>query len=53
MYLPPIVTICVEVLLGRMYYKHAPYSGGLNYCQNCKPASEDGLKESPKHVRQK
>jgi hypothetical protein len=29
-----------------------PYPGGVNHCQNCTPASEDGLKESPKHVRQ-
>jgi hypothetical protein len=25
----------------------------LNHCRSCTPASEDGLKESPKHVRQK
>jgi hypothetical protein len=30
-----------------------PNPGDLNHCQNCTPASEDGLKESPKHVRQK
>jgi hypothetical protein len=30
-----------------------PYPGDLLYCRNCIPASEDGLKESPKHVRQK
>jgi hypothetical protein len=30
-----------------------PYSGGMNHCQNCIPASEDGLKESPKHVRER
>jgi hypothetical protein len=30
-----------------------PYPAGLNYCRSCTPASEDGLKESPKHVRQK
>jgi hypothetical protein len=29
------------------------YPGDLNHCRNCTPASEDGLKESPKHVRQK
>jgi hypothetical protein len=28
-------------------------SGDLNHCRNCTPASEDGLKESPKHVRHK
>jgi hypothetical protein len=28
-----------------------PYPGDLSHCQNCTPASEDGLKESPKHVR--
>jgi hypothetical protein len=30
-----------------------PYPGDLNHCRNCTPASEDGLKESPKHVGQK
>jgi hypothetical protein len=30
-----------------------PYPGDLNYCRGCTPASENGLKESPKHVRQK
>jgi hypothetical protein len=30
-----------------------PYSGDLNHCRRCVPASEDGLKENPKHVRQK
>jgi hypothetical protein len=29
------------------------YPGDLNHCRNCTPASEDGLKESPKNVRQK
>jgi hypothetical protein len=29
------------------------YPGDLNHCQSCTPASEDGLMESPKHVRQK
>jgi hypothetical protein len=28
-------------------------TGDLNYCRNYTPASDDGLKESPKHVRQK
>jgi hypothetical protein len=28
-----------------------PYPGDLNHCRICTPASEDGLKESPKHVR--
>jgi hypothetical protein len=28
-----------------------PYPGNLNHCRNCTPASEDGLKESPKHVK--
>ena len=27
--------------------------GDLNQCQSCSPTSEDGLKGSPKHVRQK
>jgi hypothetical protein len=30
-----------------------PYTVGLNHCQNFTPPSEDGLKESPKHVSQK
>jgi hypothetical protein len=30
-----------------------PYPADLNHCRSCTPASEDGLKESPKHVRQK
>jgi hypothetical protein len=30
-----------------------PYPADLNHCQNCTPASEDGLKESPKHATQK
>jgi hypothetical protein len=30
-----------------------PYPGVLNHCRICTPASEDGLKERPKHVRQK
>jgi hypothetical protein len=30
-----------------------PHTGDLNHSQNFKPASEDGLKENPKHVRQK
>jgi hypothetical protein len=30
-----------------------PYPDDLNHCRSCAPASEDGLKESPKHVRQK
>jgi hypothetical protein len=30
-----------------------PFPGDLNLVQNCTPVSEDGLKESPKHVRQK
>jgi hypothetical protein len=29
------------------------YPGDLNHCRNCAPAPEDGLKERPKHVRQK
>jgi hypothetical protein len=27
------------------------YPGDLNHCRNRTPSSEDGLKESPKHVR--
>jgi hypothetical protein len=30
-----------------------PYAGNLNNCQSCTPASEDGLKEIPKHIRKK
>jgi hypothetical protein len=30
-----------------------PYSGDLKHCRNCTLASEDELKESPKHVKQK
>jgi hypothetical protein len=30
-----------------------PYPGDLNHCRSCTPASDNGLKESPKHVRQK
>jgi hypothetical protein len=29
------------------------YPADLNHYRNCTPASEDGPKESPKHVRQK
>jgi hypothetical protein len=31
----------------------APYPGDLNHCRSFTPAYEDGLKENPKHVRQK
>jgi hypothetical protein len=39
----------------RQWLKFAGYgdSRDLNHCRNCTPASEDGLKGSPKHVRQK
>jgi hypothetical protein len=30
-----------------------PYPEDLNHCLSCTPAYEDGLKGSPKHVRQK
>jgi hypothetical protein len=30
-----------------------PYTVDFNHCRSCTPASENGLKESPKHVRQK
>jgi hypothetical protein len=30
-----------------------PFPGDLNHCRSCTPTFEDGLKESPKHVRQK
>jgi hypothetical protein len=30
-----------------------PYPGDLNHCRSCTPATEDGLKESPKHARHK
>jgi hypothetical protein len=29
-----------------------PYPVNFNHCRNCTPASEDGVKESAKHVRQ-
>jgi hypothetical protein len=29
------------------------HPGDLNHCRNCTPASEYGLKENLKHVRQK
>jgi hypothetical protein len=35
------------------YRALTPYPGDLNHCRICTPASKDGLKESPKHVRQK
>jgi hypothetical protein len=44
----PSLEAGVQFLLGMM---SAP--GDLDHCRNCTPASEDGLKESPKHVRQK
>jgi hypothetical protein len=30
-----------------------PCAEYLNHCRSCTPASEDGLKESPKYIRQK
>jgi hypothetical protein len=30
-----------------------PCPSDLNLCRSCTPVSEDGLKETPKHVRQK
>jgi hypothetical protein len=30
-----------------------PYAGDFNHCRICTLAPEDGLEESPKHVRQK
>jgi hypothetical protein len=30
-----------------------PYTKDLNHSQSYTPSSEDGIKESPKHVRQK
>jgi hypothetical protein len=42
-------------LLGMVSVPEAPtpYPADLNHRQNCTPASEDGVKESPKRVRQK
>jgi hypothetical protein len=37
----------------RQFRALTPYHGALNHCRNCTSASEDGLKESPKHVSQK
>jgi hypothetical protein len=39
--------------IGESAWVLTPFSRGLNHCRNYTPASEDGLKESPKHVRQK
>jgi hypothetical protein len=42
-------------LLGMVLAPRAltPYPEDLNHCHSCTPASEDRLKERPKHVRQK
>jgi hypothetical protein len=41
----------------QQWFKHAGYgvsaSGDWNHWRSCTPAYEDGLKESPKQVRQK
>jgi hypothetical protein len=42
----------------QQWFKSAGYGvstdpADLNHCRSCTPASEDRLKESPKHVRQK
>jgi hypothetical protein len=37
----------------RQGFKLTPDPGDLNHCRSCTPASEERLKESPKHVRQK
>jgi hypothetical protein len=42
--------VSVRAVLSRTL---TPYPADLNHCRICTPASEDGLKESPKHVRQK
>jgi hypothetical protein len=42
--------VSVRVILARAL---TPYPGDLSHYRNCTPVSEDGLKESPKHVRQK
>jgi hypothetical protein len=42
---PPVYGISARAL--------TPYPADLNHCRSYTPASEDGLKESPKHVRQK
>jgi hypothetical protein len=42
---PLSVTVLAQAL--------TPYPEDLGHCRSYTPASEDGLKESPKHVRQK
>jgi len=42
---PPEYGVSAQVL--------TPYPADLNHCQNCTPASEDGLKESLKHISQR
>jgi hypothetical protein len=41
----PVAVVSARVL--------TPHPGDLNRCRSCTPASEDGLIERPKHVRQK
>jgi hypothetical protein len=48
-----VFNLLINLLLPYMFRALTPYPGDLNHCRNCTPASEDGLKETPKHVRQK
>jgi hypothetical protein len=45
--------ICIFKLQAGSARALTPYPGGLNCCRSCTPASEDGLIEGSKHVRQK
>jgi hypothetical protein len=44
---------CIDMVYGVSARALTPYPGDLNHCRSCTLASEDGLIESPKHVRQK
>jgi hypothetical protein len=47
------IYLSISSLLGMVSeLGQTPYPGDLNHSQICTPASEGGVKESPKHVRQ-
>jgi hypothetical protein len=48
----PLWLTCTRYYRSKLYMV-GMVSGDLNHCRICTPASEDGLIESPKHVRQK
>jgi hypothetical protein len=52
---PPVSILCLinPAYGGVSAQALTPYTGDLNHCRRCTPASEDGLIESQKHVRQK